>query len=233
MNLLAEQYAEGVAALAAAEATFSCASVPSRDQVARFFLACGAFELVQDDRGGATNCFAAAGALSPSLWVEGYGERLRRHYNASVNWAPGTGVLASAAPPPPEGVFLDGVPVLLPTEATAGLHLLQVGRTHGATWHQVVDVLEDTRTVVALGPSALPKVAREGRRKPGWLLVAGASGLASGAAALGALSQDRAMQQATTPDGVRAAYGRQVGFATASYTLLGTSVAGVTVWAAR
>ncbi len=220
-------------------ASLSCAPPPDRTLLARFWLAHGAMAYVTDDRNLAVDAFAAAAHVDPAVWVRAYGSRLRKVYDGAAGGLSGRGVLAVDPDlPPAYSAWVDGEPLGLPVQLDAGLHLLQVAGAQGTVFHALPSVPEDDRVVVRLDlpglPAAPPGLEAERTRKPAvWLAGAAVSGALSGAAAAGALAQNGAMRRATTPAEVRAAYGRQVGFAVTSYTLAGAAAAGLVVHFAR
>lgn len=164
--------------------------------------------------------------------------RLRGVYEIAAVGVSGSGWIdLTPAPPEPLRVWVDGNPAAsLPAKTSAGLHLVQVVEDQQAVFHDLVVVPEDSTVTVAFElPEVEPDKGRKTKLEPGqqtkklpiFLIGAGAAGALSGASALGALSQNGAMRNATTEDQVEAAYGRQVGFAVTSYTLLGAAATGV------
>lgn len=223
--------------LDAAVAGFACTGVAPPELVVRLLNARGVIALLQERSDDARAAFAAARAVDASAFDLDYGEDARAAWASAEQDAIGRLVVKGV--PPESWVAVDGSRAAAEVELPVGPHLVQVGTEETAWYARVARVEVDATATLTAPPPPLPPPPvlppepepRPLRAAP--LLVAGAAGLLSGASAVAALSQNAAMENATTAADVEGAYGRQVGFAVSSYALAGVAVGGVVVFAVR
>ena len=122
--------------------------------LARIWLVEGALATFEGDEAGAALAWAAAHRVSPALWIEDYGMRLRRAYDAASAFEPGTGVVTLDPPLGAAEGFIDGPWAVFPADTQAGLHAIQVVSPEGETvFGGVVFVGEGSNNRVTTGLS--------------------------------------------------------------------------------
>lgn len=169
--VLAERDDEARLAVGQLIESFGCGPLAQPELLARLWLA----EAMLFDRIGETlaanDALLAAGKVSPSTWVEGYGlamrvRQLRLMASERFDRPPGT----IEVDPVGYVTGIDGGRVdRLPAEVAAGLHLVQVGPSVTEMKHaELVDVVPDTAVVVQTGlpaPQRSQTIAARRRRR--------------------------------------------------------------------
>jgi hypothetical protein len=216
--------------MAEAEAAFGCTGTADNGLLARIWLAEGAMAHVEGDPDSRDQAFASAARVSPGTFNDAYGDELRAAWEAAAGAPMGLGQLALEGLSDDAVAMVDGKTVQVPASLISGLYLVQADAGGGPpVFSRIVLVPDDQTLVVTVDdPSALASATvQEPSRRTRWPWYAAAGGAAvlSGTSAVLASRQDGGMEDATNLDQLDGAYGRQKGFAYASYGLAGASAA--------
>lgn len=180
--LVAARLEETQAALQRAEAAFSCGVPPTKEAIARFWLAEAALASVGGRAQDAQDAWQAAARLAPELWEPRYGPELRAQRDAAVaGMGQGHGTVCVDPLPEKHQMLVDGAAQPNPVTTSEGLHIVQVAR------HEVVNgkvvLLGADENMLVRPVINTPAEGRSRRGRVAWI-AGGGLGLAAGAGLL-------------------------------------------------
>lgn len=216
------------AAMAQVEAAFGCSGTADSELLARTWLAEGAMAHVEGDSVGRDQAFASAARLAPGLWTEAFGSDLQALWQAAAAAPTGTGSLALEGLQEDAVALVDGQPIQVPALLASGLYLVQADASGGPPLFTRIVLVPDDQTLVVRvdAPGTEPAAVSHDEPRPRkwpWFVAAGGTAVLAGTSAVLSISQDGAIDRATTGDELDAAYGRQRIYAIGSYGLAGAS----------
>ncbi|MFH1468936.1 MAG: hypothetical protein ABIO70_31410 [Pseudomonadota bacterium] len=249
--VLTAQPEEARQALADAAVAWACGPVVDPSLLARYWNAEGALAMGDGDLTRARLSFAAAWRIAPDSWPVDYGIKPYIQYKAAAEEWTGVGVLKLHPEPAGRLAFLDGAAASFPAEASAGLHLVQVGATPehmelasfamvaASGTAMVLMNLDPVPTVTAAPgalpveppPVVLPHPTGPPQRQRALLGVAGVSAVLAGGAMFMAQRETEGLLTAQHEAQLDGAFARQVAWSQVAVALGGTAGVSLVLYA--